>query len=67
MYIGKKLSLPMCGQTKHMMNDKMTRIFDGQDAKQSAYPWIVALMKDDNYHCAGSIINNYWVDLIYLN
>lgn len=37
------------------------RIVGGFDAKPMEYPFIVAIFKDGNFHCGGSIYNEHWI------
>ena len=60
--IGKQISTAMCGRSSPLrIFDNITRLVNGQHAREGAHPWIVALMKDDKHHCAGTIIRNFWV------
>lgn len=46
--------------TRHH-RDAEVRIVGGTDAKPMEFPFIVAIYKDGNFHCGGSIYNEHWI------
>jgi Trypsin/Low-density lipoprotein receptor domain class A len=40
---------------------KLNRIVGGNEASPMEFPFIVAIYKDGNFHCGGSIYNEHWV------
>ena len=40
---------------------KKARVVNGKDALEGAYPWMVALLKNGDSWCGGTIINERWV------
>lgn len=49
------------GNTSNIDVDPEARIVGGDDAKPMEYPFIVAIYKDGNFHCGGSIYNENWI------
>lgn len=47
--------------TTRKHRDVEERIVGGIDAKSMEFPFIVAIYKDGNFHCGGSIYNEHWV------
>lgn len=37
------------------------RIVNGKDAPEGAHPWIVAILKDGDAWCGGTILNERWI------
>lgn len=46
--------------TRHK-RDAEARIVGGSDAKAMEFPFIVAIYKDGNFHCGGSIYSEFWI------
>ncbi|KAL7646384.1 UNVERIFIED_CONTAM: hypothetical protein RMT77_003297 [Armadillidium vulgare] len=46
-----------CGLQNHLS----ARIYGGETARESEFPWQVALFKTDDFLCGGSIINNMYI------
>ena len=57
--LGKIISSPKCGKTSDTNLNR--RVVGGKDAEIGAHPWIVAILKDGEAWCGGSIINKRWV------
>ena len=57
--LGKILSSTKCGKTSD--RDLNRRVVGGKNAEIGAHPWIVAILKDGEAWCGGSIINKRWV------
>ena len=57
--LGKSMSAKGCGISDGLAE----RIVGGNLAKEGAYPWIVAILKDGDPWCGGSILNEHWVTL----
>ena len=64
LHLLNRLPLTDCGKSFH---DALSgtrpgfRVFDGDDAKKGAFPWIVPLFRDGRHLCGGSIINDRWI------
>lgn len=43
------------------MLDKGERIIDGYKCKEGSHPWQVALLKGNQLHCGGVLVDKYWV------
>lgn len=64
-----KCSEPKCGSSKQhdqsfqfrKARDADVRIVGGFNAKPGEFPFIVAIFKDGNFHCGGSILNEQWI------
>uniref|UniRef100_A0ABD2X328 Peptidase S1 domain-containing protein n=1 Tax=Trichogramma kaykai TaxID=54128 RepID=A0ABD2X328_9HYME len=41
--------------------DEHTRIVDGKEAPEGAFPYMVSLRKDLKHRCGGSIIADRWI------
>lgn len=52
---------PKSGNSSDIVGDPQVRIVGGDDAKPLEYPFIVAIYKDGNFHCGGSIYNEHWI------
>ena len=61
--LGKSMSEDKCG----ISSDLSQRIVGGQDAPDGAHPWIVAILKDGEAWCGGSIINPNWVCFYHIS
>ncbi|CAG2109194.1 unnamed protein product, partial [Medioppia subpectinata] len=55
--LGRSMSQSNCGQS----SDLAERIVGGTDASEGSHPWIVAILKNGEPWCGGSIINHEWV------
>ena len=56
--------LPICGVSSSSYDNvqhSRLRIFGGGTAVPGQWPWQVALMVDDRFHCGGSLIAENWV------
>lgn len=49
------------GKPSGKIDDPEARIVGGDDADPMEYPFIVAIYKDGNFHCGGSIYNEHWI------
>lgn len=62
--ISKLIDAPKMRQnlnSTRRQRDSEARIVGGTDAKSMEFPFIVAIYKDGNFHCGGSIYNENWI------
>ncbi|XP_054167642.1 chymotrypsinogen A-like [Oppia nitens] len=57
--LGRQLYDPSCGYT-HVQHP---RIVGGREAPDGQYPWLVAVLRDGDAWCGGTIVNQWWVIL----
>jgi secreted trypsin-like serine protease len=49
------------GKVHVPLNEEASRITGGSPAARGQFPWQVALIKDNDFFCGGSLISNLWV------
>jgi len=53
----KNIIMKNCGISKKLG----TRIINGKDAEEGAYPWAVAILKLGDSWCGGAVLNEWWI------
>ncbi|XP_046860028.1 uncharacterized protein LOC124453273 isoform X2 [Xenia sp. Carnegie-2017] len=60
---GTSSQMSSCGKRKILAGSQSPQslIVGGTEARPNSWPWIVSLTRGGSIHCAGSIIDKYWI------